>query len=82
MIVLLNAGEIEIGGESSLGSEEHFPKACASFERQSVQNSALRQQLQQEGQITSFSAIMMSRSPDSFEYRCTCGWVSIFNLPS
>ena len=50
VIVLFNAGEIEIGREPSLRAEEHFPKACTSFERQSVQNSALRQQLQQEGQ--------------------------------
>jgi hypothetical protein len=50
VIVILDTGKVEIGGESSLGPEKHFPKARTALEGQSIQNAAFRQQLQKEGQ--------------------------------
>lgn len=43
VIVIRDAGEVEIGGESSLGSEKHFPETRASLEGQSLENAALQQ---------------------------------------
>jgi len=49
-IVIRDTGEVEIGGESSLGPEKHFPKTRTALKGQPVQDAAFRQQLQQEGQ--------------------------------
>jgi hypothetical protein len=50
VIVILDAGKVEIGGESSLSPAKHFPETRTPLEGQPIQNAALRQQLQQEGQ--------------------------------
>lgn len=50
VIVLLDAGEVQIGGEPSLVSQKYFPKTGAALESQPVQDAALGQKLKQECQ--------------------------------
>jgi hypothetical protein len=67
VIVLPDSGEIQVRRKPALAANEHFPQTGAALESQSVEDVSFGQQLKQERQNYSFSAIMMSRRPDSVE---------------